>query len=148
MRTLFSRTDRARICERVRALDPSDEHLWGSMPISKMLCHVADALRMGLGDIPMEKPSGPLRYRPAACAIIYLLPWPKGRVDGPQEAFTTMPVDFEEDRGAILDLIERMGGEDPARAWPAHPAFGRLSGKDWGVLSHKHLDHHLRQFGR
>ncbi len=35
--------------------------------------------------------------------------------------------------------------------WPKGKAqsrvFGRMSGQSWGVLQHKHLDHHLRQFG-
>ena len=37
--------------------------------------------------------------------------------------------------------------EDFIRAyetWPEHPIFGRLTTKDWGVFSYKHLDHHLR----
>ena len=28
-----------------------------------------------------------------------------------------------------------------------HPAFGDLTHESWGVLLHKHVDHHLRQFG-
>jgi hypothetical protein len=28
-----------------------------------------------------------------------------------------------------------------------HPVFGTLSGKAWGALGWRHLDHHLRQFG-
>ncbi|MGH9801334.1 MAG: DUF1569 domain-containing protein, partial [Blastocatellia bacterium] len=30
---------------------------------------------------------------------------------------------------------------------PEHPAFGKLSTKDWGALTYKHMDHHFRQFG-
>ena len=29
----------------------------------------------------------------------------------------------------------------------AHPAFGKLSPRAWGVLAWRHTDHHLRQFG-
>jgi hypothetical protein len=32
-------------------------------------------------------------------------------------------------------------------AAPEHPAFGRLSGRAWGALVYRHMDHHLRQFG-
>lgn len=32
-------------------------------------------------------------------------------------------------------------------SWPPSRVFGRISGRSWGVLQHKHLDHHLRQFG-
>jgi len=30
---------------------------------------------------------------------------------------------------------------------PVHPLLGRLSFRKWGVATHKHTDHHLRQFG-
>jgi len=30
---------------------------------------------------------------------------------------------------------------------PDHPAFGRMNSRDWGTLVHRHVDHHLRQFG-
>lgn len=54
---------------------------------------------------------------------------------------------WEEDRAALHDLIERFAAEDRAGRWPPHPAFGTLSGRGWGSLAYKHLDHHLRQFG-
>jgi hypothetical protein len=28
-----------------------------------------------------------------------------------------------------------------------HSFLGRLKSDEWGVMMHKHLDHHLRQFG-
>ena len=28
-----------------------------------------------------------------------------------------------------------------------HALIGKVSGEDWGRLQHKHVDHHLRQFG-
>jgi len=28
-----------------------------------------------------------------------------------------------------------------------HSFLGRLRSDEWGVMMHKHLDHHLRQFG-
>jgi hypothetical protein len=47
----------------------------------------------------------------------------------------------------IKSLLERFAARDEIQEWPAHPAFGQLSRKDWGVLVYKHIDHHLRQFG-
>jgi hypothetical protein len=43
--------------------------------------------------------------------------------------------------------VERFATGPRARTWPEHPAFGRLSASQWGVLAHRHVDHHLRQFG-
>jgi hypothetical protein len=42
---------------------------------------------------------------------------------------------------------ERFSQRGPNAAWPPSKVFGRISGSSWGVLQHKHLDHHLRQFG-
>src|ERR1051325_4628074 len=30
---------------------------------------------------------------------------------------------------------------------PAHPLFGPLTWREWGVATYKHADHHLKQFG-
>ena len=34
-----------------------------------------------------------------------------------------------------------------SRLTPETPAFGPLSARGWGVLTYRHLDHHLLQFG-
>jgi hypothetical protein len=36
---------------------------------------------------------------------------------------------------------------DRSAPWPAHPFFGLLGPHAWGVLTRRHFDHHLRQFG-
>jgi hypothetical protein len=28
-----------------------------------------------------------------------------------------------------------------------HPFFGPMTAEEWGIISYKHLDHHLKQFG-
>ncbi len=43
--------------------------------------------------------------------------------------------------------VDRCGQQDAQGDWPKHPLFGPLSGEEWGALSWKHLDYHLRQFG-
>jgi hypothetical protein len=36
----------------------------------------------------------------------------------------------------------------PAKAAEqTHAFFGKLSGREWGELMYKHIDHHLQQFG-
>jgi len=41
----------------------------------------------------------------------------------------------------------RAAARGPSAKWPASRVFGGISGRSWGVLQHKHLDYHLRQFG-
>lgn len=60
---------------------------------------------------------------------------------------TTAPLAWDRDSAALHALIDRFAEKTPSEDWAAHPAFGPLSGREWDVLSWKHLDHHLRQFG-
>ena len=58
------------------------------------------------------------------------------------------PGDFEAERSRLVQLIGRLSSEGPDRAeGRVHPFFGKLTGEQWGILVHKHIDHHLRQFG-
>ena len=54
---------------------------------------------------------------------------------------------FEEERTVLLELLERIGTGLREGAGPEHPLFGPLSWREWGVVTYKHADHHLRQFG-
>ncbi|MBM3290431.1 MAG: DUF1569 domain-containing protein, partial [Candidatus Hydrogenedentes bacterium] len=79
---------------------------------------------------------------------IHVIPWPKGRVIGPPEAFVTKPEDWTKDVDTLIALVERFAARGADGAWPDHAIFGAMTGRDWGVFCHKHFDHHLRQFGQ
>ena len=55
--TLFSRSTRAKIHARLDQLSPASIPHWGTMPAREMVCHVADHLRVALGDIE-ARPGG------------------------------------------------------------------------------------------
>ena len=112
-----------------------------------MVAHLTDQMHHALRDSPVEARTGFLRWPPVRFASIYLLPWPKGRIQGPREAFMTQPTSWEADVGELEALLKRFGASDPDGDWPDHALFGHMSGRDWGVFIHKHFDHHLRQFG-
>ena len=146
MKSLWDKTARTEIAERVRTLTPNSPRQWGRMDPHQMLCHTADQLRMAVGDISTGQARGPLSLAPIRYLIIHVLPWPKGRAQAPPEAFTNSPGVWESDREALLQLIEQFGRTPSDRLAPTNPVFGPLSGTDWAVLSYRHLDHHLRQF--
>jgi hypothetical protein len=62
------------------------------------------------------------------------------------ELLARAPTDWAANLAELLASIDRFAGRDATIAWPDHPAFGRMSGRQWGVLSYRHVDHHLRQF--
>ncbi len=117
------------------------------MNASQMLCHIADQMRCALGDIPVTERPNPLRNRVLRLLIVFAPPWPKGRIPTAPEMKTTPPAGWEEDQAAVHQLLLRAAERGERGDWSSHPAFGRLSGREWGWLIYRHMDHHLRQFG-
>jgi hypothetical protein len=146
MRTLWDQAARDELCRRFETLTPERPASWGRMTCPQMLAHVSDGMRMALGSLPTEAKGGPLRYWPLKQLIIYVLPFPKGAPTAP-ELLARPPGAWDSEIESLGLLIGSFGGRDRDGVWPEHPAFGRLSGRDWAAVTYKHLDHHLRQFG-
>ncbi|HEY0426325.1 MAG TPA: DUF1569 domain-containing protein [Pyrinomonadaceae bacterium] len=146
MKTLWREDSRREIVERLANLNPDSKANWGKMNCPQMLAHVADGMRMALGDLKTEPKKTPLRFRPVKHLIIYWLPFPKGAPTAP-ELISRQAENIETEVSEIKDLIEKFAGRSEIVEWAQHPAFGKLSGKDWGALGYKHIDHHLKQFG-
>jgi len=79
--------------------------------------------------------------------VIDVLPWLKGRIQGPPEAFTTSPDQWERDVATLVTLLDTFGSRSGQQTWAPHPNFGRMSGPLWARLTRRHVDHHLTQFG-
>jgi hypothetical protein len=147
MPSLFDSTVRHAILDRISHLSPDRRPLWGRLTAPEMVCHVSSALRESLGELDAGPPAGPLSYPPLNWLAIHVVPWPKGRGKSPAALLQTRPTTWETDVNKLRDLIRRVVDRGPDATWPMSRAFGRISGRSWGVLHHKHLDHHLRQFG-
>ncbi len=145
--TMFDESNRQVIQTRLRSLKPNANRQWGRMSAPQMVAHLTDQMHHSLGDSSALAKPGLLRWPPVRYTSIYLVPWPKGRIKGPPEAFTTQPTTWEHDVSELEALVERFAARDPKENWPDHALFGHMSGRDWGVFVHKHFDHHLRQFG-
>jgi hypothetical protein len=144
--TLFDSAAREQILARVDRLTPDRKPLWGQMDAGRMVAHVTDQLRAGLGELPCAPRNTPMKNAIIKRLVIYVMPFPKGLPTAP-EMLSTVPATWDADVAALRLALDRFGARDPKTAWPEHPAFGRLTGKLWGVLSWRHMDHHLRQFG-
>ena len=116
------------------------------MTSHQMVCHLCDQLHIALGEISTSPIPGPLRYSVVKQLVIDVLPWPKGRVKGPPEAFITQPTMWETDVATLCGLLETFASRRSERAWALHPIFGRMSGSLWSRLTCRHFDHHLTQF--
>jgi hypothetical protein len=147
MRTVFKLDDRLTLARRIDLLAADATPKWGRMDCPQMLAHLSESVRQALGELPVRG-RGPtaLRLRPVAHAMIYWLPWPKGAPTAP-ELLARRATDCKAECAELKHLLERVAAMEGAREWPEHPAFGRLNSRDWGALVHRHVDHHLRQFG-
>jgi hypothetical protein len=147
MKTMWDAPCQQEIRDRVARLSPERKGEWGKMSAPEMVCHLAESLKMALGDLPVARKNVPIRYPPLKQLIVYLAPFPKNVPTAP-ELLARTPRAWHADVADLQALVDRFvarGGE--AISWPEHPAFGRLSRRAWGVLAYRHMDHHLRQFG-
>jgi hypothetical protein len=129
-------------------LRPDAPALWGKMTAPQMVCHLIDAFRISLGEEPVTVRWTPLRIYPLRWLLVYVLPWPKGKLPTTPEFQRTKPSTWEADQAAWKAALERFV-EHGRKGGPfgPHRAFGVLSNSEWGRLVYLHCDHHLRQFG-
>ena len=146
MRTMHVAADRQSIAERIRRLSPDGQPKWGKFTAPRMVAHLTDSTRMATGELRCEAKRTPLRFSPLKQLVIYLLPWPKGVPTSP-ELLSRAPSVWNGEIDALEGALERFGSRSASDTWPAHPTFGALSRRAWGVLVYRHFDHHLRQFG-
>jgi hypothetical protein len=112
-----------------------------------MLQHLSLSARMTLGELPVASSNKRIfQVFPLKHLILYVLPFPKGAPTA-AELKPVSASSFEEERAALLDLLERIGTGPSEGAGPAHPLFGPMTFREWGVVTYKHADHHLKQFG-
>jgi hypothetical protein len=117
------------------------------MTAQQMVCHLNASFRASLGELAAGPPAGAISRFPLNWLVIHLLPWPQGKVESPPEFLAVPATTWERDLAALRSLIERAAAQGPAAPWPPSRVFGKISGKSWGALHRKHVDHHLRQFG-
>ena len=110
------------LLQRLRRLQPSSQPRWGTFTAPRMVCHLADALRVGLGDVSSK-------------GVDTLLS---------RTLLATGPTIWIADVSTLEQLIGRTATTSTTAA---HPTFGPLTREGWGRLTWKHVDHHLRQFG-
>jgi Protein of unknown function (DUF1569) len=147
MRSILNEADRAEIDRRVRSLSDSSTGRWGSMDVVGMLQHLRLSASMALGELPVpSKSKRAFQVFPLKHLILYVVPFPKGAPTAP-ELKPAVAASLEHERAAVLELLERIGTGPREGAGPAHPLFGPLTWREWGVATYKHTDHHLRQFG-
>jgi hypothetical protein len=142
---MMNRSDRDLILERLRRVRPESKAVWGHLDAPRMLCHVADQMRVAVGEIP-TKPTHSMLSRTLVKNLVVntgLQP-PRGKIKTAPEMLISRPTSWEADLFACVELANRVAG---GTSNAIHPAFGPLTPQEWGRLCWKHMNHHLVQFG-
>jgi hypothetical protein len=149
MKNLFETGRVEEVKGRIAQLKPDSERQWGTMNPGQALEHCSRGIETALGD-----------KTPPRVLVGRLLGWiVKPKVMGNDEplrrnspTMKELVVRDERDLGTermrLYALIDRFAAAGPAGCTThPHAFFGRLTPEEWAILTYKHLDHHLRQFG-
>jgi hypothetical protein len=147
MKTLFNEPDRQELIGRLTALTAATPAKWGKMNAEQMVAHLIESMKLATGEVKAKPKKMIIRYPPLRELIIYLLPFPKGAPTVPELMRTGDAGTLERNRTELARLFHEIGSRTTQTKWPEHPAFGNLNRRAWGVLTYRHADHHLRQFG-
>jgi len=149
MPTIRNKTERTKLIERLNKLNGNETPLWGKMNIDQMMSHLVQG-----GELPFEATlsdkstfSSRTFIKPL---ILYVLPMPKEvkiAADFDQQANGRKPVEFDADRAKLIELMNKLGDLPVDSECKYHPMFGKMTAKEWALIAHKHIDHHLKQFG-
>lgn len=147
MGSILNDVERTAICDRINSVTSASVPAWGRMDAAAMLNHLKQSALMALGELPVAcKNKRLFQVFPIKHLILYVVPFPKGAPTAP-ELLISDATSVDTLRSELVSLIERIGTGPRDGYGPAHPLFGRLSLREWGVATYKHTDHHLRQFG-
>jgi hypothetical protein len=146
-KTIFRSSDQQALQERLGKLKPAAQRQFGKMNAPQMICHLKDSLEVTTGQVPARQRKSFLSNPIIRHIIIYWMPWPKGKARTASEMLATKPGEWESDVATLRGLLDSAANNGPTGAWAPHPAFGKVSGKDYGALIYRHFDHHLKQFG-
>jgi hypothetical protein len=149
MKTIRDEGCRADLIARLEKLTGDEKAAWGKMNLEQMLSHLVQT-----GDLPFAE-SLPDRSTWMSRTVIkplvlYMLPMPKEVKTSPDMDPTQngrRPLGIAADKPLAIEAINRLGTIAEDHTCYYHPFFGPMNAKQWAVLAHKHIDHHLRQFG-
>ena len=148
MKNLFEPSTVAEVKERIGALHPESERVWGKMNVSQMLAHCSAAMESAVGERNPQRLFIGRLLGPIAKPD-FLSEKPMKRNSPTDKSFVIHDErDFSRERARLLGLIDRFAaaGPDGCTKHP-HSFFGPLKAEEWARGTYKHLDHHLQQFG-
>jgi hypothetical protein len=150
MKNLFEAATADEVKTRLGKLRPESERLWGKMTAPQMLAHCAISMRWAVGELVPDPAPLPVRMIGKMIKPFVFRNDDPIRKNAPSAKSLVISDerDLEREREQLAGLIDKFavcGAAGCTRQ--KHPFFGKLEPGEWAILTYKHLDHHLRQFG-
>jgi hypothetical protein len=149
MKNLFEAATVKEVHLRIGRLRPDSERIWGKMSPAQAVAHCAASMEWAVGD---KTPPRMFVGRILGTVVKPMV----FKDDAPMRRNSPTTKDLivgddrnlETERQRLRGLVDRFhqAGSERCATHP-HSFFGRLTPDEWAVLTYKHLDHHLRQFG-
>lgn len=145
MQNIFDEKTYKYLRQRIENLQPDAIRQFGKMDIAQMFAHCDNQLKVAIGTLIVADESTFVRRNIIRRILPYINTIPK-RTETSDSLKVTDIRHFETEKKKLLDSLEAMYKRGMKADWQAHPAFGKMSGREWAHLIALHLDHHLHQF--
>lgn len=148
MNYLFNKEENAKIIERIKKINSDSRPLWGKMNAAGMLFHLQEPIRVALGELKLKHGFiGKLFGKMALKEVLSDKPFKKG-VPTSNEFKPKSNYDLEIEKEKLIGLVALLSEKGPvAISSNPHPFFGKLTPEEWNIITWKHINHHLTQFG-
>ena len=147
MKSLFEAQAYQEILDRLNKLEADSTPLWGKMTVGQMVWHCQIPLKVAIANKEGETKLNPLLRWLFKKSLYNDRPWRKNLPTSPL-ARAVEPRDFDVELPVLKGLVRDFHELKSREQWNQHPLFGSFTPQQWGQLQYKHLDHHLRQFGK
>ncbi|WP_340074348.1 DUF1569 domain-containing protein [Leptobacterium sp. I13] len=145
MESIFNEKPYQEILTRIDALTEKSSASWGNMDVAQMCAHCKEPIEVALGKKKLDqKPSFLLKLL-FKKSLYNDTPYRKNLPTAKQYKIVTSK-DFEQEKNDLKSLIDEFHNHKTKEDWAPHPVFGTFTKEQWGKMTYKHLDHHLRQF--
>src|SRR4030095_2934276 len=136
----------------VRDIDPSIEPRWGKMTVQQMVEHVALFFRISTSKTQFPFTTA-AEHLPKYKEFLMSEKEFRENTKAPMLPPDPLPVYHATVNDAIASLEQEVNDfftyfKDDSEKRTLHPAFGELNFEEWVQLHHKHVKHHLKQFGK
>jgi len=135
----------------VKKIDPSVSSRWGKMNAQQMVEHVAVFFKVSTNKLQFPLTT-PAEHLPKYKEFLMSEKEFRENTRAPVLPDEPLPLQYSNMTDAFAELEKEVNDffiyfADDQQKKTLHPAFGELNFEEWVQLHHKHVKHHLKQFG-